>query len=142
MAVISINVQRFSRAKFKISIFVSGKKVNWAPWNCMRVIMESVGPGENHGCPYKHNDPENLRQLLVQSGLEGDGLNQVMNLSKEGHFQKACALQFKYSHKGMLHYSTMLKITSGSVRHYKIYNLQFTTYLLCYYRTRIIYAHD
>ena len=104
--------------------------------------MESVGPGENHGCPYKHNDPENLRQLLVQSGLEGDGLNQVMNLSKEGHFQKACALQFKYSHKGMLHYSTMLKITSGSVRHYKIYNLQFTTYLLCYYRTRIIYAHD
>jgi len=77
-----------------------GKKVNWAPWNCMRVIMESVGPGENHGCPYKHHDPENLRQMLVQSGLEGDGLNQVMNLTKEGHFQKACVLQFKYSHKG------------------------------------------
>ncbi len=30
-----------------------GKKVNWAPWNCMRIIMESVGPGENHGCPYR-----------------------------------------------------------------------------------------
>lgn len=77
-----------------------GKKVNWAPWNCMRVIMESVGPGENHGCPYRHSDPENLRQTLVQSGLGGDGLNQVMTLSKEGHFQKACALQFKLAHKG------------------------------------------
>ena len=77
-----------------------GKKVNWAPWNCMRVIMESVGPGENHGCPYRHHDPEVLRQHLVQSGLEGDALNQVVNSAKEGHFQKACALQFKHSHKG------------------------------------------
>lgn len=62
--------------------------------------MESVGPGENHGCPFKHHDPDNLRQALVQSGLEGDALNQVMNLAKEGHFQKACALQFKATHKG------------------------------------------
>ena len=23
-----------------------GKKVNWAPWSCMRIIMENVGPGE------------------------------------------------------------------------------------------------
>ncbi len=30
-----------------------GKKVNWTPWNCMRIIMEAVGPGENHGCPYR-----------------------------------------------------------------------------------------
>ena len=45
-----------------------GKKVNWAPWNCMRIIMESVGPGECHGCPYRHHDPEVLRDNLVKSG--------------------------------------------------------------------------
>ena len=50
--------------------------------------------------PYRHHDPENLRQMLVQSGLGGEGLNQVMTLSKDGHFQKACALQFKLAHKG------------------------------------------
>ena len=66
----------------------------------MRIVMENVGPGENHGCPYRHHDPEVLRQHLVQSGLEGDALNQVVNSAKEGHFQKACALQFKLTHKG------------------------------------------
>ena len=30
-----------------------GKKVNWQPWNCMKIIMENVGPGENHGCPFR-----------------------------------------------------------------------------------------
>merc|ERR1719323_2340963 len=77
-----------------------GKKVNWAPWNCMRIIMESVGPGECHGCPYRHHDPEVLRDNLVKSGMEGDALNQVVNLAKEGHFQKACSTQFKATHKG------------------------------------------
>ena len=30
-----------------------GKKKNWQPWDCMRIIMESIGPGENHGCPFR-----------------------------------------------------------------------------------------
>ena len=58
-----------------------GKKVNWAPWNCMRIIMESVGPGENHGCPYKHHDPDVLRAALVKSGLEA-GSEDLNNVSK------------------------------------------------------------
>ena len=46
-----------------------GKKVNWAPKNCMRIIMDSVGPGECHGCPYRHHDQEALRGHLVQTGM-------------------------------------------------------------------------
>jgi len=30
-----------------------GKKKNWQPWDCMRIIMENIGPGENHGCPFR-----------------------------------------------------------------------------------------
>ena len=30
-----------------------GKKKNWQPYDCMRIIMESVGPGETHGCPFR-----------------------------------------------------------------------------------------
>ena len=55
--------------------------MNWAPWNCMRIIMESVGPGENHGCPYKHHDPDVLRAALVKSGLEA-GSEDLNNVSK------------------------------------------------------------
>jgi len=79
-----------------------GKKVNWLPWNCMRIIMENVGPGENHGCPFRHHDPDVLKANLVKSGIAvgSDDLNQILQASKEGHFQKACALQFRASHKG------------------------------------------
>ena len=32
--------------------------------------------------------------------MEGDDLNQVLNMAKEGHYQKACFSQFKATHKG------------------------------------------
>ena len=64
--------------------------------------MENVGPGENHGCPYRHHDPDVLKANLVKSGIAvgSDDLNQILQASKEGHFQKACSLQFRASHKG------------------------------------------
>jgi DNA primase large subunit len=87
-----------------------GKKVNWTPWSCMRVIMESVGPGENHGCPYRHSDPELLRSLLVKTGVEGGKLNDILQLVKEGHFQKACSAQFEATHIGQ-------QLSTGIVNH-------------------------
>ena len=89
-----------------------GKKVNWAPWNCMRIIMNNPGPGDNHGCPYRHHDPEVLKANLIKSGIPSasDDLNQIMTASKEGHFQKACALQFRASHKGT-------EISTGLTQH-------------------------
>ncbi len=72
-----------------------GRKTNWAPWDCMRAIMGSVGPGENHGCPYRHHDPDSLRAMLAATGLEGAELNEVVQLAKDGHYQKACSLEYK-----------------------------------------------
>ena len=31
----------------------------------MKIITASVGPGENHGCPFKHYDAPLLRQRLA-----------------------------------------------------------------------------
>ena len=64
--------------------------------------MNNPGPGDNHGCPYRHHDSEVLKTNLIKSGIPSasDDLNQIMTASKEGHFQKACALQFRASHKG------------------------------------------
>ena len=64
--------------------------------------MENVGPGDNHGCPYRHHDPDVLKANLIKSGITAgsDDLNQILLASKEGHFQKACALQFRASNKG------------------------------------------
>ena len=89
-----------------------GKKVNWVPWNCMRIIMDNVGPGENHGCPYRHHDLDVLKASLIKSGIEAgsDDLNQILEAKKDGHFQKACALQFRASHRG-------LELSTGITQH-------------------------
>lgn len=92
-----------------------GKKVNWAPWNCMRIIMDNVGPGENHGCPYRHHDPDLLRAALIRAGgntaPDSEELNLILNAAKEGHFQKACALQFRSAHRGLQ------ELTTGITNH-------------------------
>ena len=77
-----------------------------------RIIMNNPGPGDNHGCPYRHHDPEVLKANLIKSGIPSasDDLNQIITASKEGHFQKACALQFRASHKGA-------EISTGLTQH-------------------------
>ena len=41
-----------------------GKKKNWQPYDCMRIIMESVGAGENHGCPFRHHEGKVKKTLF------------------------------------------------------------------------------
>ena len=87
-----------------------GKKVNWAPWNCMRIINESVGTGENHGCPYRHSDPEALRALLSKTGIDEAKMGDILQVAKDGHYQKACSMQFEATHIGQ-------ELSTGLVNH-------------------------
>merc|ERR1711976_766493 len=81
-----------------------------APWTCMRTIMETVGPGENHGCPFRHYDPDTLRSALMKTGVEGEKLNEIMQMTKDGHYQRACSLQFSATHNGQ-------EISTGITNH-------------------------
>ncbi len=76
----------------------------------MRIIMENVGPGENHGCPFRHSDPDALRETLAKSGLaDSDSLGKIVQLAKDGHYQKACALEYSAQRKGVV------EISSGGI---------------------------
>jgi len=75
-----------------------GKKVNWQPWNCMKIIMENVGGGENHGCPFRHHEPKALREDLLKQEVAKADVDAIVQKVEEGHFQIACGLHFTSVH--------------------------------------------
>lgn len=50
-----------------------GSKKNYSPFSCLRIINENVGPGDCHGCPYKHCDASSLKNKLQGYGYDSQG---------------------------------------------------------------------
>lgn len=50
-----------------------GSKKNYTPYSCMKIISNTVGPGDCHGCPYKHCDASVLKNRLQGYGLDAQG---------------------------------------------------------------------
>jgi len=46
-----------------------GKQTNYTPYGCQKIISSSVGPGEYHGCPFRHMDRDSLCQKLTSCGV-------------------------------------------------------------------------
>lgn len=46
-----------------------GRRINYTPYGCQKIISSSVGPGEYHGCPFRHMDRDSLSQKLISCGV-------------------------------------------------------------------------
>ncbi|CAA9995238.1 unnamed protein product [Nesidiocoris tenuis] len=77
-----------------------GKRANYAPQNCMKIISAPFAPGQFHGCPFKTLDPPGLTKALQGNGLSVIAQHEVVDLAKKGHFQLACSAFFSHTHKG------------------------------------------
>ncbi|PVD23016.1 hypothetical protein C0Q70_16277 [Pomacea canaliculata] len=76
-----------------------GRKADYTPYSCIKIITTNTpGVGDFHGCPFKHSDPDVLRQKLAGQGLKQEGVDQVMQFVKGGHYQVACARVFELIH--------------------------------------------
>ncbi|CAG5056589.1 unnamed protein product [Parnassius apollo] len=75
-----------------------GSKKNYSPFNCLKIINNNVGPGDCHGCPYRHCDPSNLKNRLKGYGIEHQALHDIVDMAKRGHFQIACSKYFDAVH--------------------------------------------
>lgn len=75
-----------------------GKRTNYTPYSCMKVICTSVGPGEYHGCPYKHSDLKILTNKLQAYGISPQYITEIAELVKGSHFQVACGKYFEATH--------------------------------------------
>ncbi|CAH2248790.1 DNA primase large subunit [Pelobates cultripes] len=76
-----------------------GKRTDYTPYSCMKIIMSNPpGHEDSHGCPFKHSDPELLRQKLQSYKVPTSGINQILDLVKGMHYQLACQKYFELTH--------------------------------------------
>ena len=75
-----------------------GKRADYTPYTCMKIISATPGAGEHHGCPYKTFGEESLRTALQQMHVGGGDVQEIVGLAKGHHFQLACARTFQATH--------------------------------------------
>ncbi|KAK7755173.1 DNA primase subunit pri2 [Diatrype stigma] len=64
----------------------------YSPFSCQKILTEHPpGPGETHGCPYRHFNLENLTALLQSTGISDRSVLQGVKEDKEKQkFHMAC----------------------------------------------------
>ncbi|KTF77004.1 hypothetical protein cypCar_00009779 [Cyprinus carpio] len=76
-----------------------GKRTDYTPYSCMKVILSNPpSQGDYHGCPFRHSDPELLKQKLQNYKVSPSGTNQILELVKGMHYQLACQKYFELTH--------------------------------------------
>ena len=75
-----------------------GKRADYTPYSCMKIISMNVGPNEHHGCPFKHFDMSHLKLSLEGQGVNSSGVNEIVNLVVGQHYQIACRRHFELLH--------------------------------------------
>ncbi|KAL5022677.1 hypothetical protein ScPMuIL_001832 [Solemya velum] len=80
-----------------------GKRADYTPYSCMKIIMTNhPGPGDFHGCPFRHCDADLLRQKLQTQGIAKADQEQIMNYLKGSHYQLACGSYFTATHSKVM----------------------------------------
>ncbi|XP_076021141.1 DNA primase large subunit [Genypterus blacodes] len=76
-----------------------GKRADYTPFSCMKVILSNPpSQGDHHGCPFRHSDPELLKQKLQVYKVSPSGISQILELVKGMHYQLACQKYFELTH--------------------------------------------
>ncbi|KAI3363125.1 hypothetical protein L3Q82_011777 [Scortum barcoo] len=76
-----------------------GKRADYTPYSCMKVILSNApSQGDHHGCPFRHSDPELLKQKLQFYKVSPSGISQILELVKGMHYQLACQKYFELTH--------------------------------------------
>ncbi|KAG6043224.1 hypothetical protein E4U39_004793 [Claviceps sp. Clav50 group G5] len=73
----------------------------YSPYSCQKILTEHPpGPGEAHGCPYRHFNMENLTALVNAMGVLDRAVLQGVKEDKEKQkFHMACNRVFEHIHK-------------------------------------------
>lgn len=93
-----INVEVFDKQyayAIRHSYGNEGKRANYTPYNCLKIINTSVAPGENHGCPFKQYDVNVLKKMLLNCQIPLVDITSISDYAVKGHYQLACTKYFE-----------------------------------------------
>lgn len=86
-----------------------GKRVELSAYGCAKIIGSNPpGPGDAHGCPFKHFDKPNLTTLLKNYGVDDAELKEIMDQVDAKNYTGSCTKFFCGRHP-----SYSLKSESG-----------------------------
>jgi DNA primase large subunit len=92
---------------FRHQFGIEGKKTNYTPYGCMKIIMGNppMGEGAHHGCPYKHLEANALRKELKDTfpSIQPVDVEEIMELVGNSHYQVACSKYFDITHSTLKH---------------------------------------
>ncbi|KAL6002715.1 hypothetical protein ACLOJK_022934, partial [Asimina triloba] len=75
-----------------------GKRTDYTPYSCQKIISSTPGVGDHHGCPYRHFGEQNLRAALSKMGVRGQATEEILDKVRNRHYQLACTLTFEAVH--------------------------------------------
>ncbi|CAK9864565.1 unnamed protein product [Sphagnum jensenii] len=75
-----------------------GKRTDYTPYSCMKIIMATPGVGDHHGCPFRHFSQENLHAVIGGLRLNAHTVDDIMGKVRNHHYQLACAATFEGVH--------------------------------------------
>ncbi|XP_052206204.1 probable DNA primase large subunit isoform X2 [Diospyros lotus] len=75
-----------------------GKRTDYTPYACQKIISSTPSVGDHHGCPFRHFSEENLRAALGKMGVGNRAMEDVVDKARNRHYQLACTLTFEAVH--------------------------------------------
>ncbi|RWR80005.1 putative DNA primase large subunit [Cinnamomum micranthum f. kanehirae] len=85
-----------------------GKRTDYTPYSCQKIIASTPSVGDHHGCPYRHFSEENLRAALGKMGVGGRSMDEVLDKVRNRHYQLSIfnedMAKLPFDRRGMLHF--------------------------------------
>jgi DNA primase large subunit len=98
-----INGEKFDKEytyNIRHSYGKEGKRTDYTPWSCSKIISQIPGTGEYHGCPFKYFKDETMSEFLLKKyELKAGDLIPIMEKKREGACQVACIKLWDATHK-------------------------------------------